>query len=145
MGKPVGMHLGVDETLRRRVERGCGRLSVPGRIAGGYGVGQAGVLMGQPQINSAIPGALGPWLLRETRGLSRAVELAPTGRLMDAHECLSLSLCLIHKIVPRSAALATSIAAHVARQGVRPGDRVALMVDNGVLILNAGWSARLLN
>jgi enoyl-CoA hydratase len=80
-------------------------------------VGHAGVRMGQPEINSGIPGALGPWLLRETLGLSRAVELALTGRLMDAEECHSLGL--IHRIVPQSEVLAASI--EVARDlGQKP-------------------------
>ena len=61
------------------------------------------VRMGQPEINSGIASITGPWIMREHLGLSRTVELALTGRLMDAAECYQLGL--IHHVVPKDEVL----------------------------------------
>ncbi len=55
--------------------------------------------MGQPEINSGIASITGPWIMKEMLGLSRTIELALTGRMMDAEECNRIGL--IHKLVPR--------------------------------------------
>ena len=70
-------------------------------------VAHPGVRMGQPEINSGIASITGPWIMREHLGLSRTVELALTGRLMDADECYRLGL--VHHIVPREQVLAKSL------------------------------------
>ena len=80
-------------------------------------VGHAGSRMGQPEINSGIPSTLGTWLLREMVGLSRAVELVLTGRMMEAEECHRLGL--IHEIVSQDEVL--SRATERARElGAKP-------------------------
>lgn len=60
-------------------------------------VGHHGVRMGQPEINSGIPSALGPWLMWDMLGRSRTVELTLSGRMMDAAECSALGV--IHDLV----------------------------------------------
>ncbi len=62
-------------------------------------IGHPGVKMGQPEINSGIASITGPWIMKEMLGLSRTIELALTGRMMDAEECYRIGL--IHKLVPR--------------------------------------------
>src|SRR4030042_517657 len=62
-------------------------------------VGHPGVKMGQPEINSGIASITGPWIMKEMLGLSRTIELALTGRMMDAEECYRIGL--IHKLVPQ--------------------------------------------
>lgn len=62
-------------------------------------VGHPGVKMGQPEINSGIASITGPWIMKEMLGLSRTVELALTGRMMDGEECHQVGL--IHKLVPQ--------------------------------------------
>lgn len=62
-------------------------------------IGHPGVKMGQPEINSGIASITGPWIMREMLGLSRTIELALTGRMMEAEECYQIGL--IHKLVPR--------------------------------------------
>jgi len=62
-------------------------------------IGHPGVKMGQPEINSGIASITGPWIMKEMLGLSRTIELALTGRMMDAEECYRVGL--IHKLVPR--------------------------------------------
>jgi enoyl-CoA hydratase len=66
------------------------------------------VRMGQPEINSGVASTVGPWIMRELLGLSRSVDLALTGRLLQADECLSLGL--INKIVSREDVLPSAIA-----------------------------------
>jgi enoyl-CoA hydratase len=62
-------------------------------------IGHPGVKMGQPEINSGIASITGPWIMKEMLGLSRTIELALTGRMMEADECYQIGL--IHKLVPR--------------------------------------------
>ena len=49
-----------------------------------YRIGHDKITMGQPEINSGIVSALGFWILREIVGLSRAIELILTGRMLSA-------------------------------------------------------------
>lgn len=70
-------------------------------------VGHAGSSMGQPEIDSGIPSTLGPWLMWDTIGRSRTVELTLTGRMMDGEECHRLGL--IHYLVPRDEVLAKAL------------------------------------
>ncbi len=62
-------------------------------------IGHPGVKLGQPEINSGIASITGPWIMKEMLGLSRTIELALTGRMMEAEECYQIGL--IHKLVPR--------------------------------------------
>lgn len=66
-------------------------------------VGHEGVRMGQPEIDSAIPSTLGPWLMLERIGWSRTVELTLTGRMMEGAECHRIGL--IHHLVAPDAVL----------------------------------------
>ena len=70
-------------------------------------VGHTGSLMGQPEIDSGIPSTLGPWLMWDSLGWSRTVELTLTGRLMDGEECHRLGL--IHYLVPEDQVLARAV------------------------------------
>ncbi|MCK1688605.1 AMP-binding protein [Bradyrhizobium sp. 145] len=70
-------------------------------------VSHAGVQMGQPEVNSGIPSILGPWLMKESLGRSRTVELAVTGRMMDANECHRLGL--IHHLVEEQSVLPLAV------------------------------------
>ncbi len=60
-------------------------------------VGHVGSKMGQPEINSGIPSVLGPMLMNARLGLSRAIELTLSGRMMDGQECFDIGL--IHHLV----------------------------------------------
>ncbi len=75
-------------------------------------VGHAGVRMGQPEMKSGIVSVLGPWIMREMFGLSRTVEMALTGRLLNADEAYRAGI--IHRLVEPSEVLAT--AQEVARE-----------------------------
>jgi len=70
-------------------------------------VGHAGTTMGQPEINAGIGSITGPWIMREMLGLSRTVELALTGRMMDGAECHALGL--IHRMVPKAEVMAEAL------------------------------------
>jgi enoyl-CoA hydratase len=78
-------------------------------------VAHPGVTMGQPEVNSGIPSILGPWLMKESLGRSRTVELAVTGRMMDAAESHRLGLIrhLVapEKVLPTALAVAHDLAA----------------------------------
>jgi enoyl-CoA hydratase/carnithine racemase len=69
-------------------------------------IGHPDVRMGQPEINSGIASTLGPWLMQEMLGLSRAVELTLTGRMMDAAECHQIGL--VHRVVPKAEVMAAA-------------------------------------
>lgn len=77
-------------------------------------IGHAGVQMGQPEINSGIPSIMGPWLMSERIGLSRTVELALTGRMMDGPECHRIGI--MQYLVARDQVMpkALEIARHLA-------------------------------
>jgi enoyl-CoA hydratase len=70
------------------------------------------VRMGQPEVNSGIPSIFGPWLMAESLGRARTVELAVTGRMMEAEECRQLGL--VHHLVDRQRVMETALA--VARE-----------------------------
>ena len=78
-------------------------------------IGHAGVRMGQPEINSGIPSIMGPWLMAERIGLSRTVELALTGRMMDGPECHRIGvmqyLVKPEEVMPKAMAIARHLAA----------------------------------
>jgi len=71
-------------------------------------VAHAGVRMGQPEINSGIPSVMGPWMMVERLGLSRAVELTLMGRMMNADECHRIGI--IHRLVPQADVMPASLA-----------------------------------
>ncbi|MCX7355744.1 MAG: enoyl-CoA hydratase/isomerase family protein [Alphaproteobacteria bacterium] len=77
-------------------------------------IGHAGVRMGQPEINSGIPSIMGPWLMSERIGLSRTVELALTGRMMDGPECHHIGvmqyLVKPDEVMPKAMEIARSLA-----------------------------------
>lgn len=56
------------------------------------------------------------WMLSRIVGVSRAVELAVTGRLVDANEALSIGL--VHRVVPQAKLLETAreVAGHIAHK-----------------------------
>jgi len=70
-------------------------------------IGHPGVKMGQPEINSGIASITGPWIMKEMLGRSRTIELALTGRMMDAEECYRIGL--IHKLVPQEKLMSETI------------------------------------
>lgn len=70
-------------------------------------VGHEGSKMGQPEINSGIASSLGPWIMRESLGLSRTTELVLTGRMMSAAEAHQLGL--IHHLVPAEEVLTKAL------------------------------------
>ena len=70
-------------------------------------VGHAGVRMGQPEINSGIPSVMGPWMMVERLGLSRAVELTLMGRMMNADECHRIGI--LHYLVPQDQVMAKAL------------------------------------
>ena len=70
-------------------------------------IAHQGVRMGQPEILSGIASTLGSWLMTERLGLSRAIELTLTGRMMDAQECVSNGL--IHSLVPQNQVRASAV------------------------------------
>ena len=72
-----------------------------------YRIGHDKITMGQPEINSGIVSALGFWILREIVGLSRAIELILTGRMISAMECERFGL--LHRIVPEDEVLSSAI------------------------------------
>ena len=77
-------------------------------------VGHPGAKTGQPEINSGIPSVFGPWIIAESLGRARAVELSLTGRLMEAEEAHRLGV--IHHLVPQERVLdkALEVAADLA-------------------------------
>lgn len=67
-------------------------------LLGDVRIAHRGARLGQPEINVGIPNTTGAWLMRELIGLSRAIELTLTGRMMDADEGSRIGL--IHHLVP---------------------------------------------
>jgi enoyl-CoA hydratase len=74
-------------------------------------VGHRGSSMGQPEVNSGIPSIFGPWIMRQSLGRARTVELAVTGRMMEAEECYHLGL-IHHLVDPEKVAEQAKIIAH---------------------------------
>jgi len=55
-------------------------------------VGHSGSRMGQPEILSGLASITGPWIMKESLGISRTTELALTGRIMDGEEAHRIGL-----------------------------------------------------
>lgn len=72
-----------------------------------FRIGHAGSRMGQPEINQGIASATGFWILREMLGLTRAIDLVQTGRILEADACHHLGL--INQIVPQDQVMARSL------------------------------------
>lgn len=72
-----------------------------------FRIGHAGSRMGQPEINQGIASATGFWILREMLGLTRAIDLVQTGRILEAEECHRLGL--INQIVPQDQVMARAL------------------------------------
>lgn len=66
-------------------------------------VGHPGVRMGQTEINSGVGSITGTYFIRESLGKSRAMELALSGRLVEAEELHRLGL--LHHVVPKDQVL----------------------------------------
>ena len=71
-------------------------------------IAHPGVELGQPEIRSGILSITGPWIMREVMGLSRTVEMALTGRLIDAQEAREAGI--VHRIVPQEQVTPAAIA-----------------------------------
>lgn len=98
-------------------------------------IGHAGVRMGQPEIRSGIASITGPWIMRETLGLSHTRELTLSGRLMEAEEALRLGA--LHEIVAPEAVLARAMDA--ARElGSRPRTAMRLIKRRFFEVLEPG-------
>jgi enoyl-CoA hydratase/carnithine racemase len=67
-------------------------------------IAHAGVRVGIPDIDLGVPSAITAWLLRETIGTPRAIELLLTGRLVRGREALALGL--VTRLVPAERVLA---------------------------------------
>ncbi|SMO47019.1 enoyl-CoA hydratase/isomerase family protein [Paracoccus laeviglucosivorans] len=72
-----------------------------------FRIGHSGSRMGQPEINQGIASATGFWILREMLGLTRAIDLVQTGRILEAEECHRLGL--INQIVPQDQVMARAL------------------------------------
>ena len=70
-------------------------------------IGHAGVLMGQPEINSGIQSVMGPWMMNERLGLSRTIELTLMGRMMMAEECHRIGI--LHHRVPQAQVMSKAL------------------------------------
>lgn len=79
-----------------------------------FRIGHAGVRLGQPEVKSGLPSVVGPWVMQQHMSIGASLDLALTGRLVDADEAVRLGL--INEIVapgevlPRSIALARELA-----------------------------------
>jgi enoyl-CoA hydratase len=71
-------------------------------------IAHPGVQLGQPEIRSGILSITGPWIMREVMGSSRTVEMALTGRLIDAEEAREAGI--VHRIVRRDQVLPAAMA-----------------------------------
>lgn len=60
-------------------------------------IGHQGSRMGQPEINAGIASITGPFIMAEMMGLSRTVEMALTGRLIDGEEAYRIGI--LHHLV----------------------------------------------
>ena len=81
-------------------------------------VAHAGVRMGQPEINAAIPSIMGSYWMSLHLGWSKNQELSMTGRLMEAGEAHGLGLInhLVEaaEVVPKACEVAETLAAKPA-------------------------------
>jgi enoyl-CoA hydratase len=77
-------------------------------LLGDFRIGHAGVMMGQPEINSGIASVTGPWIMREILGLARTIDLTLSGRMMDAQECHAIGI--INRLVPATEVLPEAMA-----------------------------------
>jgi enoyl-CoA hydratase/carnithine racemase len=75
-------------------------------------IAHPGVTMGQPEVNSGIPSILGPFLMQQSLGRARTVELALSGRMMTAEEAFRLGL--IHRLVASEEVMPTALS--IARE-----------------------------
>jgi len=71
-------------------------------------IAHSGVRMGQTEVNSGIGSITGTYFMRESLGKSRAMELALSGRLMEAEELHRLGL--VHHLVPKDEVLDRAVA-----------------------------------
>lgn len=80
-----------------------------------FRVAHEGVRMGQPEINSGVASAMGPWIIRETLGAAHAADLCLSGRIMGGEECRRLGLfnrvvTAPDEVVPEAVRLAGELA-----------------------------------
>lgn len=87
-----------------------------------YRVAHDHVRMGQTEVRWGLASVTGTWLLQRSIGLSRARELALSGRLLAGPELLDLGL--IDTIVPRSDVVQAALAA-CRNLATSPADSIA--------------------
>jgi len=79
-------------------------------------IGHPGIRMGQPEIKGGVASAMGPWAIQTFMGALAARDLALSGRMMDAEECLRRGLVLrlvpAEEVLPAAIALAEQLAGH---------------------------------
>ncbi|WP_245454107.1 enoyl-CoA hydratase/isomerase family protein [Aquabacter cavernae] len=84
-----------------------------------FRVAHDGVRMGQPEINSGVASAMGPWIIREMLGPAYATDLCLSGRIMGNEECRRLGLfnrvVTAEEVVPEAVRLAGELAAKPER------------------------------
>jgi len=73
-----------------------------------FRIGHSGVRMGQPELNNGIPSVVGPWVMSNRIGMLHTIDLALTGRLVDADEALRMGM--LNRIVKPEEVLPVSIA-----------------------------------
>ena len=78
-------------------------------------IGSANSPMGQPEIKQGIASVTGFWIIKEMLGLSRAIDLVQTGRIVSPEEChrvgLINELVAPEQVLPRALELARELAA----------------------------------
>lgn len=62
---------------------------------------------GQVEINSGVVSVIGPWIIKEVLGLSKAIELTLTGRLVTGEEAFNNEI--IHHLTNRSKVMGLSM------------------------------------
>lgn len=73
-----------------------------------YRIGHAGVKLGQPEVKSGLPSVVGPWVMQQHMSVGASLDLALSGRLIDADEASRLGL--LNEIVPPHEVLSRSVA-----------------------------------
>ncbi len=70
-------------------------------------VGHPEVRMAQPEINAGLPSVIGNWVMNQIVGHGRMVDMALSGRFIDAEQCLAWGL--INYVVPRDQVMAKAL------------------------------------
>lgn len=73
-----------------------------------FRIAHAGVMLGQPEVNSGIPSVVGPWIIQQFLSPGATRDLALSGRLIDAKRGLELGI--VNELVPQDQVLPRSYA-----------------------------------